>query len=617
MSAAPQKHFKQAYAALCKLQSEQQPDAQLLPLQPVDPSLQRSALPPPRWSKNVGPAVRIPQEAAPIESEEGVSYYDYHSSPRIRLRKPVRSADAVRMGAALAQSSNVHELDCSGEEVLSEEALITLSKKAWSRAIDSVTSVTLDHCKWPSSAYPLSLMVNNTLERLSLSGAGLTAADGAMIGNALRLNTTLKVLILSHNQLVDEGVKALCAGLRDNRSLQQLSLCDNGLTDTSMHHLAVALSDRYTMPGPEAKQRAVFESAAAATATSDGSAWPYLALLGATSDASIADVEASIKSAEEQAGSLLDPAQDAADGQATVGSKADKPTAASKPSTTKKPAVAATPGKPSSGAKAAAPVATEDVKSPFLPRDALPLPPVVLRASHDDDTAVGAGPTLVSPVASASISAGTQAKSLSVSSSTASGAAPASATKKAAAVKGGKAADAEAAAVAAAAQAALDAAYADPASIFTGEGCRSLRVLDLSSNSGITDEGLRSFAEMLVTGFNTAATTATAAAGAAAASGVESKGQHDTEGSAAGSSGHIPSRLLLSLVGCSVGPFDAVTGHRMPLTTTSLHIMSADLGSARPAGSTAAEASQAAETVTQLQRQGVRVVSYSYYKHTL
>ena len=68
------------------------------------------------------------------------------------------------------------------------------------------------------------LKTNSSLERLSLEWCGIGSSGGVELGAALERNKTLRYLRLSGNKLGDDGVRGLSAGLENNSSLKELVL---------------------------------------------------------------------------------------------------------------------------------------------------------------------------------------------------------------------------------------------------------------------------------------------------------------------------------------------------------------------------------------------------------
>ena len=68
------------------------------------------------------------------------------------------------------------------------------------------------------------LKTNSSLESLNLESCGIGSSGGVELGAALERNKTLRDLELSWNKLGDDGVRGLSAGLENNSSLEELVL---------------------------------------------------------------------------------------------------------------------------------------------------------------------------------------------------------------------------------------------------------------------------------------------------------------------------------------------------------------------------------------------------------
>ena len=71
------------------------------------------------------------------------------------------------------------------------------------------------------------LKTNSSLERLNLVRCGIGSSGGVELGAALERHKTLRDLVLSNNALGDDGVRGLSAGLENNSSLKELRLEDD------------------------------------------------------------------------------------------------------------------------------------------------------------------------------------------------------------------------------------------------------------------------------------------------------------------------------------------------------------------------------------------------------
>ena len=87
-----------------------------------------------------------------------------------------------------------------------------------------------------------SLMVNDSLEELDLSGNTISPEAARGFSDMLKHNSTLKKLDVSQCELTDEAVKSLASALEVNSSLQELDLSHNDdLTDTALVALGESL----------------------------------------------------------------------------------------------------------------------------------------------------------------------------------------------------------------------------------------------------------------------------------------------------------------------------------------------------------------------------------------
>ncbi|KAF3611536.1 hypothetical protein DY000_02044917 [Brassica cretica] len=92
-----------------------------------------------------------------------------------------------------------------------------------------------------------SLGYNQTLEEVSFSANGITAAGVKAFDGVLQSNIMLKVLNLSGNLIGDEGVKTLCATLMENSSIEKLQLNSADLGDEGAKEIAELLKRNSTL----------------------------------------------------------------------------------------------------------------------------------------------------------------------------------------------------------------------------------------------------------------------------------------------------------------------------------------------------------------------------------
>ncbi|KAH0916591.1 hypothetical protein HID58_031037 [Brassica napus] len=92
-----------------------------------------------------------------------------------------------------------------------------------------------------------SLGYNQTVEEVSFSANGITAAGVKAFDGVLQSNIMLKVLNLSGNPIGDEGAKTLCATLMENSSIEILQLNSTDLGDEGAKEIAELLKRNSTL----------------------------------------------------------------------------------------------------------------------------------------------------------------------------------------------------------------------------------------------------------------------------------------------------------------------------------------------------------------------------------
>ena len=91
------------------------------------------------------------------------------------------------------------------------------------------------------------LKTNSSLERLLLPGCGIGSSGGVELGAALERNKTLRYLGLYGNELGDDGVRGLSAGLENNSSLEELRLHgDESLGEEGVTFLLKTVEEKNT-----------------------------------------------------------------------------------------------------------------------------------------------------------------------------------------------------------------------------------------------------------------------------------------------------------------------------------------------------------------------------------
>ncbi|CAF1343334.1 unnamed protein product [Adineta steineri] len=85
------------------------------------------------------------------------------------------------------------------------------------------------------------LMMNHTVQKLSLSQNGITSVGCKTIGQMLKSNKTLTYLNICRNKLYDDGIKFICDALMTNQTLRQLDICQTNMS-SMMNHTVQKLS---------------------------------------------------------------------------------------------------------------------------------------------------------------------------------------------------------------------------------------------------------------------------------------------------------------------------------------------------------------------------------------
>lgn len=503
--AATSTGFKQRYYAICKRLAES-PHEALLGKEASDQTECVSSVPVPRWTKD-GSGERNELQHTDVEREQTAApFYDWTPKVDLTLTSDLTESVADCLAAALATSVGVHNLTirCCRLSARTATAIAKAISMVPGGPFTSLSVEDLTHpLPTPRGVWCAVPFLNSSLKRLSFSGAGLTAADCTILRLALSLNTSLRVLILSHNPgICDEGVVALCEGLREHRSLEQLSLACTGITDACLPELGAAIST-FRLSGAAAVARAALE--AAAGAATDPSLWPFASLLAPPDDADSQQALADATAAAQQLEVLVaevtaKEAPSVATPPATTGGGKQKPTAAGK-------------------AKAADGAAAVASRAPHTPAAAVPLRQLQLLQSPEPSErgpgAATSSSTTTTAIGSKKIASGPPAKGCKQ-------AAPSAAT-----------------------------AVYDPDRTYLGEGCTSLRVLDLCGNQGITPAGLTALAAALgaLSVANEAADHADAAAPRSPAAPLFRSGLG-----------------VLLVAGCSVIPRHPITGAMMGVT---------------------------------------------------
>jgi Ran GTPase-activating protein (RanGAP) involved in mRNA processing and transport len=92
-----------------------------------------------------------------------------------------------------------------------------------------------------------SLGYNQTVEEVSFSANGITAAGVKAFDGVLQSNIMLKILNLSGNPIGDEGAKTLCATLMENSSIEILQLNSTDIGDEGAKEIAELLKRNSTL----------------------------------------------------------------------------------------------------------------------------------------------------------------------------------------------------------------------------------------------------------------------------------------------------------------------------------------------------------------------------------
>jgi hypothetical protein len=98
-----------------------------------------------------------------------------------------------------------------------------------------------------ANAIAKALKINNILSSLILGQNNIGDRGATTIADGLRKNGTLKILILDANKISDIGAKAIAEALKTNTTLTQLMLSDNNIGDDGAITIAEALKTNITL----------------------------------------------------------------------------------------------------------------------------------------------------------------------------------------------------------------------------------------------------------------------------------------------------------------------------------------------------------------------------------
>jgi len=98
-----------------------------------------------------------------------------------------------------------------------------------------------------ANAIAKALKINNILRSLILGQNNIGDRGATTIADGLRKNGTLKILILDANKISDIGAKAIAEALKTNTTLTQLMLSDNNIGDDGAITIAEALKTNITL----------------------------------------------------------------------------------------------------------------------------------------------------------------------------------------------------------------------------------------------------------------------------------------------------------------------------------------------------------------------------------
>ncbi|CAF1199712.1 unnamed protein product [Adineta steineri] len=91
------------------------------------------------------------------------------------------------------------------------------------------------------------LMMNHTVQKLSLSQNGITSVGCKTIGQMLKSNKTLTYLNICRNKLYDDGIKFICDALMTNQTLRQLDICQTNMSSSGVQLVGQMLRVNQTL----------------------------------------------------------------------------------------------------------------------------------------------------------------------------------------------------------------------------------------------------------------------------------------------------------------------------------------------------------------------------------
>ncbi|CAF1364663.1 unnamed protein product [Adineta steineri] len=91
------------------------------------------------------------------------------------------------------------------------------------------------------------LMINHTVQKLSLSQNAITSTGCKAIGQMLKSNKTLTYLNICRNKLYDDGIKFICDALMTNQTLCQLDICQTNMSSNGVQLVGQMLRVNQTL----------------------------------------------------------------------------------------------------------------------------------------------------------------------------------------------------------------------------------------------------------------------------------------------------------------------------------------------------------------------------------
>ena len=168
---------------------------------------------------------------------------------KLNLSTNIIGDDGIEMIIEILQKNNKIEKLKLGDNDLTEESLIMIS----SFLKENKTMKTLDLSEnllmfeEGIDSFCESLLYNNSLTNLNISGCNLDEEKFFKLFNSLKLNKNLKKLNISDNNLTDENLSFLYQILILNKNLNSLNIAFNEYSSSGVSHISNSLTQNYTL----------------------------------------------------------------------------------------------------------------------------------------------------------------------------------------------------------------------------------------------------------------------------------------------------------------------------------------------------------------------------------